>query len=99
MPTARRRTRTTTVPGREAVHADANCCWLLTELDPDDPDIAFGLCDLGLGSPKLGSVRISELESIRGKLGMSVERELGFTADKRISKYAEIASALGYIKA
>lgn len=57
------------------------------------------MCDLGLGSPELGSVRISELESIRGKLGMSVERELGFTADKRISKYAEIASALGYIKA
>lgn len=25
--------------------------WLLTELDPDDPDIAFGLCDLGMGSP------------------------------------------------
>jgi hypothetical protein len=21
--------------------------WLLTELDPGDPDIAFGLCDLG----------------------------------------------------
>jgi hypothetical protein len=36
--------------------------WLLTELDPDDPDIGFGLCDLGLGSPELGSVRISELE-------------------------------------
>ena len=25
---------------------DAGCTWLLTELDPDDPDIAFGLCDL-----------------------------------------------------
>jgi hypothetical protein len=23
---------------------DAACTWLLTELDPDDPDIAFGLC-------------------------------------------------------
>ena len=27
---------------------DANATWLLTELDPDDPDLAFGLCDLGL---------------------------------------------------
>ena len=26
---------------------DGNCTWLLTELDPEDPDIAFGLCDLG----------------------------------------------------
>ena len=40
--------------------------WLLTELDPEDPDIAFGLCDLGLGFPELGSVRISELEAVRG---------------------------------
>ena len=39
---------------------DATCTWLLSELDPDDPDIAFGLCDLGMGTPELGSVRISE---------------------------------------
>jgi len=25
--------------------------WLLTELDPDAPDIAFGFCDLGMGLP------------------------------------------------
>ena len=30
---------------------DAGCTWLLTELDPDEPDIAFGLCDLGRGAP------------------------------------------------
>src|SRR5215471_19166726 len=40
---------------------DANATWLLTELDPDDPDIAFGLCDLGMGYPELGSVRLSEI--------------------------------------
>lgn len=27
---------------------DAQCTWLLTELDPSEPDIAFGLCDLGM---------------------------------------------------
>ena len=30
---------------------DAGATWLLTEIDPEDPDIAFGLCDLGLGFP------------------------------------------------
>ena len=30
---------------------DANATLLLTELDPEDADRAFGLCDLGLGSP------------------------------------------------
>ena len=33
---------------------DANATWLLTELDPVEPDRAFGLCDLGLGYPELG---------------------------------------------
>jgi hypothetical protein len=31
----------------------SNATWLLTELDPADPDVAFGLCDLGLGCPEL----------------------------------------------
>jgi hypothetical protein len=34
---------------------DAACTWLLTELGPDEPDYAFGLCDLGLGFPELGA--------------------------------------------
>ena len=28
---------------------DGGATWLLTEIDPDDHDHAFGLCDLGLG--------------------------------------------------
>lgn len=70
---------------------DANCTWLLTELDPDEPDIAFGLCDLGMGCPELGSVRISELESVRGKLGLPVERDRYFTATHTLSVYARAA--------
>jgi hypothetical protein len=30
--------------------------WLLTSLDPDIPELAFGLCGLGFGTPELGSV-------------------------------------------
>lgn len=43
---------------------DASATWLLTELDPADPDLTFGLCDLGLGCPELGHVRLSELEAV-----------------------------------
>jgi hypothetical protein len=78
---------------------DGACTWLLTELDPEDPDIAFGLCDLGMGFPELGSVRISELESVRGKLGLPVERDLHFLADKTLSVYANEAYRLGYLQA
>ena len=70
---------------------DAQCTWLLTELDPNDPDIAFGLCDLGMGFPELGSARISEIEGIRGSLGLPAERDLFFKADKPLSQYAKLA--------
>ena len=32
--------------------SDGGATWLLTEMDPDDHDHTFGLCDLGLGSRK-----------------------------------------------
>jgi hypothetical protein len=70
---------------------DAGCTWLLTELDPEEPDIAFGLCDLGLGYPELGCVRISELESVRGRLGLPVERDLHFEPRHTIAVYARAA--------
>src|SRR3546814_13400377 len=54
--------------------------WLITQMDPDEPDILFGLCDLGLGFPELGSVRLSELESVEGPLGLGLERDPYFEA-------------------
>jgi hypothetical protein len=65
--------------------------WLITELDPEEPDIAFGLCDLGFGFPELGCVRISELAADRDCFGMEVERELHWKAKKTLSEYAEDA--------
>jgi hypothetical protein len=78
---------------------DAGCTWLLTEIDPEDPDIAFGLCDLGMGFPELGSVSLSEIAAVRGKLGLPVERDLYFEADKPLSAYAAEAASSGHIKA
>lgn len=78
---------------------DASCTWLLTEIDPDEPDIAFGLCDVGFGCPEVGSVSLSEIEALRGKLGLPVERDLHFCPVKTISAYAAEARAAGQIKA
>ena len=61
---------------------DAGCTWLLTELEPEEPDIAFGSCDLGVGCPELGSASIAEIQSVRGRLGLPVERDLSFQADQ-----------------
>jgi len=62
--------------------------WLLTESDPDEPDILFGLCDLGMGYAELGSVRRSEIEGIRiTALGLRLERDAWFTAEYPLSVY------------
>lgn len=78
---------------------DAGATWLLTEIDPEEPDLAFGLCDLGLGFPELGSVSLSELASVRGRLGLPVERDLHFVAGKPLSAYAEEAQEASHIRA
>ena len=67
---------------------DANATWLLAWLETEDTDIAFGLCDLGLGFPELGTVRLSELAEVRGRLGLPVERDLHWEADRKLSEYA-----------
>ncbi|HEV2558381.1 MAG TPA: DUF2958 domain-containing protein [Microvirga sp.] len=78
---------------------DGAATWLLTELDPDDPDLAFGLCDLGLGYPELGRVSLAELASVRGRLGLPVERDAHFRADKPLSLYAAEAQRSGRVLA
>jgi hypothetical protein len=74
---------------------DAQCTWLLTELGRDD--IAFGLCDLGMGCPELGFVSMTELRALRGPLGLPVERDQHFYADKPLSAYADEARTHGRI--
>lgn len=64
------------------------CTWLLTEIDPEEPDLAFGLCDLGMGFPELGYVSLEEITSVKTRYGMSVERDLHFIAKYPISVYA-----------
>ncbi|MCR6700978.1 MAG: DUF2958 domain-containing protein [Dokdonella sp.] len=78
---------------------DAGATWLLTEIDPDDHDRAFGLCDLGLGMPELGWVSLQELGTVRGPFGLPVERDVYFRAEKRLSAYARDAQRVGQIVA
>ena len=74
---------------------DAQATWLLTEIDADG--LSFGLCDLGMGEPELGYVSLIELRTVRGKLGLPIERDLHFEADKPISAYADEARTHGHI--
>jgi hypothetical protein len=57
---------------------DANATWVLWEYDPEE-ELAFGLCDLGLGFPELGYIAISELMNARGQFGLPVEIDKSVT--------------------
>ncbi|TFF37935.1 DUF2958 domain-containing protein [Mucilaginibacter psychrotolerans] len=72
------------------------CTWLLTELCPDEPDIAFGLCDLGMGFPEIGYVSIQEITDAQGPF-QRLERDLYFNGEYPISVYAEAARDIGQI--
>lgn len=78
--------------------AGSSCTWLLTELDPEDEDIAFGLCDLGMGFPELGSVSIKEIETSCRQLRVLVEIDQHFDPRKTISEYAAEARRRGRIE-
>jgi hypothetical protein len=73
--------------------------WLLTEIEPEDHDIAWGLCDRGMGEPEFETVSLSELASIKGRLGLGIERDRYFKGDKPISAYIEEAALFGLITA
>jgi hypothetical protein len=67
---------------------DAQCTWLLTEL---------GRTTSPTGSPEIGFVCMRELREARGPLGLPIERDLHFDADKTLSAYADEARAYGRI--
>jgi hypothetical protein len=50
-----------------------------------------------MGCPELGYVSLIELRTVRGKLGLPIEHDLHFVADKPISGYADEARTRGHI--
>jgi len=76
--------------------------WLISEIkEHANGEVEmFGLCDLGHGSPELGYVLLSELDSLKGPFGLTIERDLYFDAnDKTLTEYADEARAQGRIAA
>lgn len=76
---------------------DSKGCWLLAMVNPDDPDIVYGLFDPGGTHPKLGFTTFSQIRQLRGPWGLVVERDLYFKPDKTLVEYARIAERTGSI--
>lgn len=75
---------------------DAGATWLISEM-AEDGDTLFGLCDLGMGEPEMGYVSLSEISSVRGRLGLPVERDVSFVGKWPLSAYAKAATRAGRI--
>jgi len=76
---------------------DAHATWLLATLDPADGDTAYGLIDLGISMPELGTVKLSDLASIVGPRQQSVMRDRYFQAVRPLSEYLRLAQENGSI--
>lgn len=76
---------------------DAHLTWLLAALDPADGDTAYGLINLGLGMPALGTVKLSDLASIVGPRKQPVMRDRYFQPTRRLSEYLRLAEENGSI--
>ena len=77
--------------------------WLIASMKPQDEDTMYGLCDLGLGYPELGYVRLSDLRNTTARVppdapvGMGLERDLYFEPSHSLDVYAEAARQKGAI--
>jgi hypothetical protein len=71
--------------------------FLLSELDEDG--IAFGLSDLGFGTPELGYLSLDEIWDVKGPGGMTAEEDIHFVPQQRLTAYSDEAKRLGRIKA
>lgn len=72
------------------------CQWLISELDPANPSIAFGLCDLGQGFPELGYVDLDELLHAVN-LPCNIGNDVSFKAKYPMSVYAAAAREMSEI--
>ncbi|KIL06300.1 lipoprotein [Stutzerimonas stutzeri] len=76
---------------------DAHATWLLAALDPADGDTAWGVCDVGIGMPELGTIKLSDLASIVGPRKQPVMRDRYFQAVRPLSEYLRLMQENGGI--
>ena len=76
-----------------------NQTWIIFGEDGvGDPDILFAVVDLGMGCIEAGSVRRSELESLRVKIGkweFPLERDLSYRGGQTVEELCALDSLVG----
>ena len=71
--------------------------FMLTHVDPDYPDQAYGLIDFGHGKPRMSMVFLPQLESINEHDELHIEQDPYFKPTRPISVYHIASQIKGYI--
>ncbi len=70
--------------------------WLISEIQPYDPDVVFGLSCCG-GAVSVGPFNLAELHDLIRSYGFELRRDAQFAGRHPLSVYAEAARAQGAI--
>jgi hypothetical protein len=84
------------VPLVKLFDASGPSAWLISEIQPYDHDVLFGLFDFGFGVPQASPFSVTELKNLIC-FGIRVERDPLFVGRYPLSVYAEAADAQGAI--
>ncbi|PLP97919.1 DUF2958 domain-containing protein [Cupriavidus pauculus] len=76
---------------------DARATWLLAAIDPNDEDLVYGLCDIGIGMPSLDRIKVSVLEALAGPCGRRVLNDRYFRPTRTLGEYTSLSQANGSI--
>jgi hypothetical protein len=77
---------------------DGAATWLIVAMSPDQQR-AYGIADLGLGEVEAGEIDLGELRTVRGRLGLPVEKDRWFAPDKTLYAYLAEGWATGRLVA
>ena len=59
--------------------------WIIFGRDEENPDILFGVADLGFGLVEAGTISLSELQNTKLMFGLGIERDLHFYPDEELT--------------
>lgn len=78
--------------------------WLIFAREKDEPDVLWGLADLGMGCVEYGTISLSELQNLRLPFGLTIERDLHFSPKKhangdlwKLSDYLKLDRLTGIV--
>lgn len=68
--------------------------WLVCSMDEDE-DTLWVIADLGMDCVEFGTASLAELQAIKGRFGLGIERDLYWKPSKTFAEYLTLSSLAG----